>query len=281
MQPSQRTIAILALSFLLGVGGLVALWVGGSDAFVADISLGTIAVCLLPWLLLWRRRLWSKSSSDRGGWMSAVMALLWLAGPIGTVAFGVWSLFSFHADGLALPTAYSCVALALLIQMWRDQWRPRLTGLTIAYLFLVTYLPYSSRIRRDTGLAHAKLDIFHGESVCLGEDTDVALARLSTRERNSLMTRLTWLPVRNHPWYEGLTRNGSPGTYGGIPWYRDLVISVFSRTLAGARGNPGSEHPLVCTKLIKDDYHYDLVLDTDRSLLWIVSYPPVEPHSSQ
>jgi len=87
--------------------------------------------------------------------MTAVAGLLWvslLIGPLVTGSFWVRTRFSDAQDGMArlsdtlgtlalgavsFSTAYWLAALALLIQIWRDQWRPKLTGVTVAFLFLL------------------------------------------------------------------------------------------------------------------------------------------------
>ena len=87
--------------------------------------------------------------------MIAVTALLWLSlliGPLVTGSFRVWTKVPDAPDGMArlsntlgvlvfavvsFSAAYGLAAFALLIQIWRDQWRMKLTGVAVAFLFLL------------------------------------------------------------------------------------------------------------------------------------------------
>ena len=85
--------------------------------------------------------------------MIAVTALLWvslLIGPLITGSVWVWAEFSDAPMGwlavlgfgvISFTSAYWSATLALVIQIWRDQWRIKLTGVSIAFLFLL-FVPY-------------------------------------------------------------------------------------------------------------------------------------------
>jgi len=146
---------MLAASLFLGIGSYVCLRVTNSNSILFGISLGLLVVCILPWLSVLRRRVSPKQYPEGGKWMTAVTMLLWISlfiGPVVTGSFWAWTQFSDAPDGMArlsngigllvfgvisFSTAYWLATLAFLIQLWRDQWRTKLTGVTIAYLFLL------------------------------------------------------------------------------------------------------------------------------------------------
>lgn len=146
---------ILASSVFFGLVGIACLRLAGSESALFGISLGGIMVSVLPWLVVLRRRCWRRRFPEGGRWMTAVSALLWIAvliGPLGTGAFWVGTRFSGAADGMerlsdtigtlvfavvSFSAACSLATLAILIQIWRDQWRAKLTGVTVAFLFVV------------------------------------------------------------------------------------------------------------------------------------------------
>ena len=157
--PTSRTFlplgAIQKASLLLGVISIIVLRTAGSQTFVFAVSLGVLTVCLLPWLLVLRRRFWKKSFPEGGGWMSAVTWSLWLSlliAPLATGAFWWWTKQSPAADNMAaiskaigvivvgigsVYVAYGLATLAFLVQLWRDQWCKKLTGVSFTYLFLL------------------------------------------------------------------------------------------------------------------------------------------------
>jgi hypothetical protein len=111
--------------------------------------------------------------------MIAVAALLWISlliGPVVTGSFWLWTQFSDAPDGMAkfseflglvgfgvisFSAAYWLAALAFLIQIWRDQWRMKLTGVTVAFLFLL-FVAYAwlitlpSKPRAEQAVAHQR-----------------------------------------------------------------------------------------------------------------------------
>lgn len=86
--------------------------------------------------------------------MTAVKVLLWLSifiGPVVTGAFWMWSGLAHPADGMAdlgnfllvlgsgvisFSAAFWLGALAILIQLWRNQWHRRLTVVATGMLFV-------------------------------------------------------------------------------------------------------------------------------------------------
>ena len=147
--------AILASSLFFGIVGIVCLNIARSESALFGISLGVLLVSVLPWLVVIRRRFWRRRFPDGGRWMIAVAALLWislLVGPVVTGSVWLWTQFSDAPDGMArfsnflgvvvfgvvsFSAAYWLATMALLIQIWRDQWRANLTGVTVAFLFLL------------------------------------------------------------------------------------------------------------------------------------------------
>ena len=157
IDPASRSVspyrAILATSLILGVFSIACLRFARSDSFLFGVSLGLLTVCSLPWLVVLRRRVWSRRYPNGGRWMIAVTALLWvslLIGPLITGSVWVWAEFSDAPMGwlavlgfgvISFTSAYWSATLALVIQIWRDQWRIKLTGVSIAFLFLL-FVPY-------------------------------------------------------------------------------------------------------------------------------------------
>ena len=153
LRPAAPHRAILVASVLLGVGSIACLKLVRSDSVIFALSLGVLVVCLLPPLVVLRGRVSSRRYSESGGWMTAVAVLLWTAlliGPVVTGSFWAWTRFRGAADGMArlsdgigvvvfgvvsFSAAYWFALLAILIQLWRGQWRARLTGVTMACLF--------------------------------------------------------------------------------------------------------------------------------------------------
>ncbi len=151
---------MLGSSLFFGLLGLACLKTGRSESALFGVGLGVVIVSLLPWLVVLRRRVWKRSYPKGGGWMTLVSVLLWMSvliGPFVTGAFWAWTQFAGTKDGMArlsdalgtvvfgvvsCSAAYGLATLALLIQIWRDQWRAKLTGMAVAFLFLllVAYL---------------------------------------------------------------------------------------------------------------------------------------------
>jgi hypothetical protein len=87
--------------------------------------------------------------------MTAVSSLLWISlliGPLVTGSFWLWTQFSDAPDDMArfsnslgvvvfgaisFSAGYWLAGLAFLIQIWRDQWRVKLTGVTVVFLLLL------------------------------------------------------------------------------------------------------------------------------------------------
>lgn len=151
--------AIMHSSLFLGICSIVCLAFSDAGHFGFGVSLGSLLVCVLPWLVAVRRRVWSRSYPEGGGWMKAVAILLWtslLIGPVVTGSFWGWTRISDAPEGMlglsnllgvavlgviSFSAAYYLATLAFLIQVWRDHWCKRLTGATIAFLFLL-YVAY-------------------------------------------------------------------------------------------------------------------------------------------
>lgn len=147
--------AVLVLSFIIGICSIACLKMARSESFLFGISLGVLVVCILPWLVVLRRSVWKRRDPEGGRWMTAVSVLLWLAliiGPLVTGSFWAWTQFSGALDGMArlndtigtlvfgvvsFSAAYGLATLALVIQIWRDQWRMKQTGVTVAFLLLL------------------------------------------------------------------------------------------------------------------------------------------------
>jgi len=154
-EPAWPHWTILASSLFLGICAIVCLKMAGSRSFLFAVSLGVLVVCALPWLVVLRRKGWRRRYPADGKWLSVVSVLLWISlliGPLATGSCWVWARFSDAQDNMlrlnhalgtlavgvvSFSTAYWSAALALLIQIWRDQWRPKLTGATIVFLLLL------------------------------------------------------------------------------------------------------------------------------------------------
>jgi hypothetical protein len=153
-KPTLPHRVILVSSLFFGFLGMVCLNTARSESTLFGIGLGVLMVSVLPWLVVLRRRFWRKRFPDGGRWMTAVSALLWISlliGPLVTGSFWLWWQLSHAPDGMArfgdflgvvvfgvisFSAGYLSAAIALLIQIWRDQWRAKLTGVTLAFLFL-------------------------------------------------------------------------------------------------------------------------------------------------
>lgn len=116
--------------------------------------MGVLVVCSLPGLVALRRRFWKRRFAGGGGWMRTVGVLLWMSlfiAPVVTGASWLWYEFSEARDGMtnlqhflgflvcaltSVYAAYGLAVLAFLIQLWRDQWRPKLSVVTLGYLYL-------------------------------------------------------------------------------------------------------------------------------------------------
>ena len=146
---------MLTSSLFLGICSIICLRVLRPETPLFGVSLGLLLVCLLPWLVLLRRKFWSRRFAEGGKWRIAVTVLLWvcvLIGPVVTGSFWLWTRFADAPDNMArlvqflgivvygvmsFSAAYWVGALAFLIQLWRDQWCARLTTVAVGYLFLV------------------------------------------------------------------------------------------------------------------------------------------------
>jgi len=154
-EPALPHRGILISSLFFGFLGIACLKIAGSESALFGISLGVLLVSVLPWLVVLRRRFWRRRFPDGGRWMTAVSVLLWISlliGPLVTGSFWAWTQFSGAVDGMerlsdtlgilvygvvSFSAAYCLATMALLIQIWRDQWRAKLTGVTVAFLFLL------------------------------------------------------------------------------------------------------------------------------------------------
>lgn len=145
----------LTVCALLGLICIVVLSDSRPSEFIIGVALGILFVCILPWLVFLRRRVWSRRFSSGGGWMRLVAILLWLSfliGPVVTAAFWVSTRFSEGTDGMArfsdgiglvvfgvvsFSAAFWIAGVALMIQLWRDQWHPRMSTALVLFLLLV------------------------------------------------------------------------------------------------------------------------------------------------
>lgn len=154
-EPALPHRAILALSLVLVISAIACFKLACSESFLFAVSLGVLVVSGLPWLVVLRRRGWKRRYPTGGRWMVAVSALLWISlfiGPLVTGAFWAWTQFSDAQDNMvrlshtlgvlalgavSFSAAYGLATLAFLVQIWRDRWHPKLTGVTVAFLFLL------------------------------------------------------------------------------------------------------------------------------------------------
>ena len=131
-----------------------------AESFIIGLSFGFLNVCVLGWLIFLRRRFWQRRYPEGGRWMTAVKVLLWIALLIVPVVAGGYLMVTrqaAQADGMArfhhffeflaitsisLYVAFGLAMMALLIQLWRNQWHVMLTAVTTAYflLLLMAYL---------------------------------------------------------------------------------------------------------------------------------------------
>jgi len=149
-----------------------------------------------------------------------------------------------------------------------------LVSIALLALFLSTkYRDY--RIKWDVGITNSPFADSNGSSAA-APDTDVAVAILSTQDRDRVLSRFLWTPVNNYPWWEwSATADGKPPIYGGIPWYEDLSISRdLYPVLSVAPPGTDAEGPFVHAWFTAHGYRYDLVFQKHRNLLWIVSDKP-------
>jgi hypothetical protein len=124
------------------------------NEFLAGLCVGVFAVCLLPWLVHFRRTLFPTQASAGRGWMKAVTMLLFIAllsGPLATASYHLWLKAAKPTDDwggfgpavglVVIALLFHCVGvgaciIAFLIQLWRDQWKKVLNVLAIAYQLL-------------------------------------------------------------------------------------------------------------------------------------------------
>jgi hypothetical protein len=165
-----------------------------------------------------------------------------------------WAVYTLNARGAVLLVSIGvCICLALWIFAHVTLWR----------------------IERDVGVNTSAFAVSLDAARSKYPRFDVAVAYLSIRDKNHLMSRFVWTPINNQPWWDW-QRRGGPGTsYDGIPWYDDLLHSrVFYPVVSQAPPASDSEGPFLHAWFSRGRYHYDLVFQERRNLLWIVSKTP-------
>lgn len=148
--------SMMASSLLIGAGSIIGLRVIPRDSYLIAWCMGLLLVCFLPWLVAFRKKFWKRSFPAGGKWLTAVTVLLWLSviiWPLVTASYWLWSLSTDAPDnmaelgkfvGLALFSlvsfyaAYGVAVIAFLIQLFRNQWRPKLTCYVIGYLYFLS-----------------------------------------------------------------------------------------------------------------------------------------------
>ncbi len=144
----------LILSLLTIIAGFIGLREIDPNSMLILGALGLFILGLLPWLVVFRRALWSKRYPEGGKWLKAANVFLWvtlLACPVTLACLWLWSLvwptpngFAGLGQGIAMLicaiisfyATYIFAALSFLIQLWRDQWRNKLNAITLIYLTL-------------------------------------------------------------------------------------------------------------------------------------------------
>ncbi len=130
----------------------------GENEFLTGSLLGIIVVCLLPWLVFARRKLFTTQIPVRQPWDTGITVLLLIAvlvAPLATATYYGWlmvvkptdawggigpavgfmvTIVVSHSIGLGLYIA------AFFIQLWRDQWKRALNLLAISYHLLAYFL---------------------------------------------------------------------------------------------------------------------------------------------
>jgi hypothetical protein len=151
-------------------------------------------------------------------------------------------------------------------------------------VFLALYLSVKSRefrIKRDVGISPSQFADFNGGSAA-APDTDVAVAELTSKDKDRLMTDFKWTPVNNYPWWEwSMTSDGKPPIYQGIPWYSDISIGrELYPVLSTAPPGTDAQGPFVHAWFMAHGFRYNLVFQEHRNLLWIVSDKPAPSQGS-
>lgn len=148
--PATPSRATLKTSLLLGFASIVCLKTANSNSILFALGICGLTASALPLLAAVRSKFSNKSYSESGRWMTAVTVLLWIALLIGPIVAGavwiwtsLWEVDRFDELGAMLFAFFSFCAsfgfalLAILIQLWRGQWRGKLTAATLAYLSLL------------------------------------------------------------------------------------------------------------------------------------------------
>lgn len=146
----------LILSLLTIIAGFIGLREIDANSILILGALGLFILGLLPWLVVFRRALWSKRYPEGGKWLKAAKVFLWitlLACPVTLACLWLWKLFLPIPEGFAglgqsiamlicaiisFYATYSFAALSFLIQLWHDQWRTKLNIITLIYLCLLS-----------------------------------------------------------------------------------------------------------------------------------------------
>ena len=148
---------MLAISAVLGMAGLTIVFNlrPNHNEVLAGCSLCIFVVCLLPWIVLARRKVFSIKPAASQRWDNAIIILLFialLAGPFATASYKLWLTIAKPTDAwggfgpaigfmgiawLSHCIGFGACIIALLIQLWRDQWKRVMNCLAIAYQLLV------------------------------------------------------------------------------------------------------------------------------------------------
>ena len=131
------------------------------------------------------------------------------------------------------------------------------------------------RIKWDVRITNSRFADSNGASAA-APDTDVAVAELSSQDRDRLLSRFIWTQVNNYPWWEwSATSDGKPPIYDGIPWYQDISNSRdLYPVLSVAPLGTDAQGSFLHAWFMAHGFRYDLVFQKQRNLLWIVSDKP-------
>lgn len=151
----SRNKEIVLASLFMIVGSTIACRCFATESFPFGISLGINVTGRLFVMIALRRIFWHRQFPLGGRWSIAVNWLLWISLLIIPITAGImyaWSLFSDAPDNMArlldsiymlffvgasICVAYATASLAYLIQLYRNQWRVKLSFVVMIFLFLV------------------------------------------------------------------------------------------------------------------------------------------------
>lgn len=145
----------LILSSPLIIAGYIGLREIDPNSMLILSGLALIILGLLPWLVVFRKALWSKRYPEGGKWLKATRFFLWsalLILPITAACLWIWftifpmpdgfaglgpALLLFFSLMIAIYATGIVATLAFFIQLWRDQWHKRLNLVVLIYLCLL------------------------------------------------------------------------------------------------------------------------------------------------